>query len=218
MIQEIHHRVKNNLQTIAALLRLQARRTGSPEVVEMLRQTTNRILSVAVVHEFLSHDEQSVINVKEICQRIIDEVTQAVVDPEKQIHFVLEGGNIYLPSQQATACALVVNELLQNSVEHGFVNRWNGTVTINLIDDGNYVRIEIIDDGQGLPSGFSVARGCNLGLQIVSSLVKEDLKGEFELIGHVPNGDSTAKGGGARAIVTIPRSQRSQKVMMGIGL
>ena len=217
MIQEVHHRVKNNLQTIAALLRLQSRRTGSEQVVEMLQQTINRILSVAVVHEFLSHDEDSVINVKDVCQRILDEVTQAVLDPEKRIRFVLDGGNIYLPAQQATACALIVNELLQNAVEHGFNDRWNGTVTINLQDNGNYLTLEITDDGQGLPQGFSISKGANLGLQIVSTLVREDLRGEFELASGMADSNNNGKSGGVRAVVTIPRLQRGQKTTLSVG-
>ncbi len=211
MIQEIHHRVKNNLQTIAALLRLQARRTGSEEVVDVLRQTINRILSVAVVHEFLSHDESSIINIKDVCQRILDEVTQGVLDPDKRIRIALEGSNIYLPAQQATSCALIVNELLQNAVEHGFSNRWEGTITITLYDGGNNLTLEIVDDGQGLPPGFSFSRGTNLGLQIVSTLAREDLKGAFELV----NGSGSSQGGthcGVRAMVTIPKAQRGQKV------
>src|SRR5439155_16483578 len=123
MIQEIHHRVKNNLQTIASLLRLQARRTGSPEVGDMLRETINRILSIAVVHESLSHDESSIIDVKEVCQRIIAEVTQGILDPDKHIHFAIRGTDLPLPAQQATSCALIVNELLQNAVKHAFRGR-----------------------------------------------------------------------------------------------
>ncbi|MBI2954103.1 MAG: histidine kinase N-terminal domain-containing protein [Chloroflexi bacterium] len=217
MIQEVHHRVKNNLQTIAALLRLQARRTSSQEVADMLRQSINRILSVATVHEFLSLDEASVINIKEVCQRIVDEVTQAVLDPEKRIRFVLDGDNIHLPAQQATSCALIVNELLQNAVEHGFGNRRSGIVAINLVDHGSTFTLEIADDGQGLPPGFNVAKTTNLGLQIVRTLVAEDLKGEFELINGVGDSVGVVKGGGVRAVVTIPRSQRSQRAILAVG-
>src|SRR5581483_12029206 len=81
MIQEIHHRVKNNLQTIAALLRMQARRAPTDAVAETLRQSVSRILSVAVVHEFLSKDDASVINIHEVCGRIVSEVTRGTLDP-----------------------------------------------------------------------------------------------------------------------------------------
>ena len=97
MIQEIHHRVKNNLQTIAALLRLQARRTDSPEVADMLQQTIHRILSIAVVHEFLSYDESSIVNLREVTQRIVNEVTQGILDPVKRFRFAFEGEDVCCP-------------------------------------------------------------------------------------------------------------------------
>ena len=200
LIREVHHRVKNNLQTIAALLRLQARRLQSEEASDLLNQSINRILSVAVVHEFLSHDESSIIDIKEVCQRIIAEVTQGILDPDKNIRITLEGQNIYLPSQQATSCALIINELLQNAVEHGFSSRMDGEVVVKLEDLGNDLVVEIVDDGQGLGQGFRVGAGSSLGLQIVQTLVKEDLKGSFELY----------NGGGARAVVTFPKLWRGQ--------
>ncbi|MBI2940557.1 MAG: sensor histidine kinase [Chloroflexi bacterium] len=205
MIQEIHHRVKNNLQTIAALLRLQARRTGSPEITEVLQETINRILSIAVVHEFLAHDESSIVNVKEVCQRIITEVARSTLDPEKRLRFSLSGEDLYLPTQQATSCALIVNELLQNAVEHGFDQRSEGTISISLNEEGSNSRIEVQDDGHGLPAEAAGRIESSLGLQIVRTLVREDLKGWFEL----RNGD----GRGARAIVTFPRVARTAALL-----
>ena len=182
MIQEIHHRVKNNLHTIAALLRLQARRTSSPEVANLLRQTIHRILSVAVVHEFLSHDESAIINIHEVSNRILSEITRGILDPEKRIKLVLEGDSSFLlPAQQATSCALIINELLQNAVEHGFADRDEGTVSIRLCENGDSMMIEIRDDGRGLPPDFEQQRRHSLGLQIVETLVRGDLRGEFQL-------------------------------------
>lgn len=195
MIQEIHHRVKNNLQTIAALLRLQARRTGSPEVGDMLKQTIHRILSIAVVHEYLSYDESSIVNLREVTQRIINEATQGILDPMKRIRFVLDGQDVLLPAQQATSSALIVNELLQNAIEHGFANRNEGIVRISLDENEGQCRLEIADDGEGLSPGFNTAHDGSLGLQIVRTLVREDLRGRFEL----------ADGAGVRAIVTFPK-------------
>ena len=198
MIKEIHHRVKNNLQTIAALLRLQARRTGSPEVGEMLNETINRILSIAVVHEFLAHDESNIVNVREVSQRIITEVARSILDPEKRIRFSLEGDDIYLPTQHATSCALIINELLQNAVEHGYATRSEGTITVRLQEDADEHVIEIVDDGQGLVAESGRGQEISLGLQIVRTLVREDLKGRFEL--------RNLDGRGARAVVAFPKS------------
>lgn len=196
MIQEIHHRVKNNLQTIAALLRLQARRTGSPEVAEMLQQSINRILSIAVVHEFLSRDETSMINIREVSNHILNEVTRGILDPEKRITLRLEGPRDFcLPAQQATSCALIINELLQNAVEHGYRDRTEGVIEVRLREDADSMSIEIQDDGRGLPDGFDLSRS-GLGLQIVQTLVREDLKGQVEL----------RNGRGLRAIISFPRS------------
>jgi len=198
MIQEIHHRVKNNLQTIAALLRLQARRTGSPEVASMLQETINRILSIAVVHEFLARQESGDVDMREVAQQIIGEVTRSILDPEKRIRFSLEATAVSLPTQQATSCALVMNELLHNAVEHGFETTNEGTVTLRLASEGNRVTLVVVDDGKGLPTGFTLQGDQSLGLQIVQTLVREDLKGTFQLV--------SAGARGARGIVSFPRS------------
>jgi two-component sensor histidine kinase len=179
MLQEVHHRVKNNLQTIAALLRMQARRLPPEGAREALLESVNRILSVAVVHEFLSHDESSEINIKEVSQSILREVTTGTMDPDKQLKIVLNGPSLLLPAQQATSCALIVNELLQNAVEHGYASRAQGTIQINLNESGDETVIEVVDDGEGFPTGFDLDRDANLGLQIVRTLVKEDLRGEL---------------------------------------
>jgi two-component sensor histidine kinase len=198
MIQEIHHRVKNNLQTIAALLRLQARRTGNPEVAEQLRESVGRIISIAVVHEFLSHEENSVINIHEVSNRILAEVRNGVLDRSRPVSLSLEGTRSFLlPAQQATSCALIINELVQNAVEHAFVGLPGGSIVVRLAEQGDSLYIEIDDDGRGLPDDFDPARHGGLGLQIVRSLVREDLKGEFELQRRT-NGD------GVHAVVSFP--------------
>ena len=199
MIQEIHHRVKNNLQTIASLLRMQSRRVQDPAARMQLDEGVSRILSVAVVHEFLSHDEGSVINIREVAQRIINHTVQGIMDPEKGIHLALRGGGFSLVAQQATACALVINELLQNAVEHGFADRSGGTIVVNLMDENGDAVIEIADDGEGLPPDFDLDHSSSLGLRIVQTLVREDLKGQFEL------SDSTTNDRGVRAVVRFPR-------------
>jgi len=195
MIQEIHHRVKNNLQTIAAFLRLQARRTDSAEVKRILQESINRVLSIAVVHEFLSEYESQTINIKDVSQRIIKQLVQGMLDSERRIRLNLRGVDIYLPAQQATACALVINELLQNALEHGYDHRREGTISVTLQDDGQRIAIEVNDDGRGLPPGFDLAHNSSLGLRIVQTLVQDDLKGHFEL----------RSGNGVSAIVTFPK-------------
>ena len=196
MIQEVHHRVKNNLQTIAALLRMQARRMHSVEGRSAVEEAIGRILSVAVIHEFLSNQDSRVINIKEVSNRILTQIRQEMLAPDRNIWFELEGPPIYLPARQATACALVINELLQNAVEHGFKEGSVGHVRLTLQDEGDTVVVRVRDDGSGLPQDFKIEHADSLGLQIVQTLVREDLKGSIEM----------RNGEGAEAIITFPKA------------
>jgi len=180
MIQEVHHRMKNNLQTIAALLRMQARRAESEATQHELQEAIARILSVAVIHEFLSLKETQSINIRDVGQRIVSQVRQ-IVTPGKQISLSVDGPAIHLASQQATACALVVNELIQNAMEHGFETQDQGHIRLTLIDGGDSVRLEVSDNGESLPADFSLDKPTSLGLQIVRTLVEGDLRGRVWL-------------------------------------
>ena len=202
MIREIHHRVKNNMQTVASLLRLQSRRAESEETRRALQEGINRILSVAVIHEFLAHQSARVINIRDVSQRIIEQVREGVLDRERRIDLELRGPNIYLPTQPATVCALVINELLLNALEHGYERQVGGIVTVNLKDDGEQITISVDDDGKGLPEGFDPTRTDSLGLQIVRTLAENDLKGSFELHGRDK---------GVSAVVTFPKQSQGGK-------
>ena len=228
MIQEVHHRVKNNLQTIAAILRMQSRRSENGEAQQHLKDAVNRIFSMSVIHEYLSQDEHRPINIRDVCQRIVGQAREVAVNPGRRVEFETEGPNIRLPSSQATASALVVNELLMNAIEHGLKDREDGKIRVALEDLGDKVRIEVADNGHGLPSGFGPvlkgSGGGSLGLQIVQTLVTEDLKGEL-LIEPEGNAeriddswrsltapDATANGkveaaacSGTRAVLTFPK-------------
>ncbi len=181
LIREVHHRVKNNLQVIASLMRMQARRSDSKEVRGALGESVNRILSVAVVHEFLSRNATGTINLQEVAHRILSQTQQGLIDPTKQVELSVEGSDIWLPAERATQCALVINELVQNAVEHGIGSRSSGHVWVTLEDHGDAVGITVGDDGAGLPDGFTLDTNANLGLSIVRSMVERDLRGEFLL-------------------------------------
>ena len=189
MIQEVHHRVKNNLQTIAGLLRMQTRRVKSDEAKIALDEALNRILSVAVIHEFLSSEGSSIINIKEVGSRIVAQFQQGMLHPDLQLRLTLTGDTVYLPARQATACSLIINELLQNSLEHGFANRKKGCIRVNLEDTGEEVIITVADDGTGVADDFTLDQAKSLGLQIVRILVEDDLKGEIHLHKGTENGD-----------------------------
>ncbi len=182
MIKEVHHRVKNDLQTVASLLRMQSRRLETSEAKAALAEAVNRILSIAVIHEFLSEQDTRVINIRDVGQRIIQQMQTGVLDPERRISLELRGPNIYLPARQATSCALVVNELLQNALEHGYDSRTaGGKVSLTFEDHGDAVGLIVHDDGRALPPDFSLDRIDSLGLKIVQMLVTEDLKGKIDL-------------------------------------
>ncbi len=181
IIQEVHHRVKNNLQNIAAILRIQARRCESEEAKQHLTDAVNRVLSMSVIHEFLSQDEHRPISLRDICQRIATQVAQVSSNPEQEIAIHVSGPNIRLPASQATPAAMVINELLLNAVEHGLRDRRKGHIQIELSDLGDAVELIVTDDGNGLPTDFGIKPSRSLGLQIVQTLVTDDLKGEVKI-------------------------------------
>jgi len=184
LLREVHHRVKNNLQIVASILRMQSRRVRTDEAREVLSEGVDRILSVAVVHEFLSQNAKGVINLLEIARRIAGQVEQGLIDPSKRIQVSVSGPDIWLASERATQCALVINELVHNAIEHGLAERSEGMVEITLVDRGQGVVIQVADDGRGLPEGFDIGRDANLGLSLVRSMVERDLRGRFELGGE----------------------------------
>jgi two-component sensor histidine kinase len=172
-----------------------SRAAGSAQ--EVLYQTVGRIQSIAVVHEFLSRGDASDIDILDVCTRIAGEVSASASDDHKRISITVTGPTFYLPAQQATSCALVLNELVQNAVEHGFASRSAGQIDIAFGETDASVVIEIADDGVGLPAGFDPAATSSLGLRIIQTLIKDDLRGQLVLANREP---------GAVATVSIPKS------------
>ncbi|MEP7199619.1 MAG: sensor histidine kinase, partial [Chloroflexota bacterium] len=197
MIKEIHHRVKNNLQTIISLARVEARRAQSAETKRALEELTNRIFAVAQVHEFLSADNSGVIQLKEVSRQIAKQVRDSLLPTDARISIEVEGDSVRLPPRQATACALIVNELVQNAVEHAFADGV-GYIRIQLEDSPTRVRIAVVDNGRGLPVGFDWRRSQSLGLKIVHTLV-HDLHGELTL------SNQTGSAHGLVAQITLSR-------------
>ena len=215
LIQELHHRVKNNLQTIAALLRMQSRRSQNDEARQNLNDAVNRVLSVSVIHEFLSQDGHHPINIKDVCKRIATQVQQVTSSPDQIVEIQISGPNIRLPASQATATALVVNELLLNALEHGISDRLDGRITIALTDLGDQAQLVIQDNGNGLPANFTLDDSPSLGLQIIRTLVTDDLKGHLliEPAKADPDADEAAPVSGTRAVIRFPkRSMNADKM------
>ncbi len=181
LVREVHHRVKNNLQILASIMRMEARRAEHKETRTALEEGVHRILSVAVVHEYLSQNARGKINLQEVAHRILSQFERGLIHPDRQIQFSVKGPDIWLPAERATQCALVINELVQNAIEHGLADRIRGAIDIVLMDDGGQVTILVRDNGRGLPEGFDLSQNAHLGLNIVKSMVERDLRGKFEL-------------------------------------
>lgn len=181
-IREIHHRVKNNLQTIASLLRLQSRRMTSPEARQALLESVGRISSIAAVHEILSQSGSGTLDFEEIATNINSMIQNGLVHPDKKITIATKGVGGQIPSPMATALALILTELVQNAVEHAFDNMQTGKITITLERRGKILTLVVDDNGVGLPEGFDTVRNSNLGLQIVHTLVVDELGGSWDMM------------------------------------
>ena len=179
-IREIHHRVKNNLQTVSALLRLQARRIEDPKASAALEEAVRRVVSIALVHETLSATSQDLVQFDEVITKIIQGASELNIRPnEIQIKKVGEFGLI--SSMVATPLALVLTELIHNALEHGLSNSGD-LVELRINRQAASMTITVTDNGAGIPNDFSLELNTNLGLQIVQTLTKNELAGKIEFI------------------------------------
>ncbi len=202
-IREIHHRVKNNLQTVAALLRLQARRLDVPEGRQALEEAVRRVRSIALVHETLSQAFDELVDFDDVADRL--RLTLTDVGSAASLVAVREGSFGTLPAEVATPLAMVLTELLQNAVEHGYAGRTEaatgGRIVMTAGRARERLRVAVDDDGVGLPAGFDVRGSVSLGLSIVRTLVESELAGRLEI---GPGG-----GRGTRVVVDIPLDPRA---------
>ena len=190
-IREIHHRVKNNLQTISSLLRLQGRRLSSPEAKTGIDDSVRRIRAIATVHETLAHGVGDDVPFADVLGELVRMVTDGLVDPERPVRITTVGSAGVLPSPVATSMAVVLSELLQNVVEHGFGGdtAGEGHVVVELANDGEWLWVRVADDGVGVPDGFDIDATTSLGLSIVRTLVTSELHGTIRMAaGEGPHG------------------------------
>ena len=201
-IREIHHRVKNNLQTVAALLRLQARRTNNAEGREALIESVRRVSSIALVHDALSMSVDEEVNLDEVIDRILPIMNDvATVDAPIRINRLGELG--VLDADRATALVMVITELVQNAIEHAFdTSAQQGCVTIRAERSARWLDVVVHDDGRGLPDGFSLEKSDRLGLQIVRTLVSAELDGSL--------GMHEVAGGGTDVVLRVPIGRRAR--------
>ena len=192
-IREIHHRVKNNLQTIASMLRLQARRLDSKEGRLALEESVRRVRAIALVHETLARESGDVVSLSDIVRPLVRMVEEGLSAPDCRISFTVEGDAGDLPADVTTSLAVVLNELMQNAADHAFPpdgladdtsdGRRDGKVTIQLGREGDEVLMDVRDDGVGFPPGFTIEASTGLGLSIVHALVTTELGGSMSITG-----------------------------------
>jgi two-component sensor histidine kinase len=181
LMREMHHRVKNNLQQVASILNIHRRRAKSPEIEQILVEIVERIQGIAATHDLLSTAKLGVARIDEIARKIAGIVRGNLVPPQLRVHFQIGVVPYYLPSDQATTLAIVLNELIANAIEHGLEGRARGTIQISGARVGEQIVIRVADNGAGLPEGFSVQTADGLGLQLVRGLVHSDLRGAVEM-------------------------------------
>jgi len=182
VIKEIHHRVKNNLHTVASLLRLQMRRSDSEQVKKALLSSINRISSIALIHEALTVEDIHYVDLLPLIEKVVGLSIQTGVDTEDMVTVRISGMSVQLPSEIATGTAMVLNELIQNSLEHGFAHKRDGSIEINIRRTANQVAITFADNGCGLPPDFSLTGCAGLGLTIVDSIVREKLNSDIQFV------------------------------------
>ena len=204
-IREIHHRVKNNLQTISSLLRLQARLLTHPEAVAAVGESVRRIRTIALVHEALSREPGEDVTFLEIVRPLVRLAEEGLQSPDRPVRFTVTGDGGRIPARIATPLSVVLTELLQNAVEHAFGDGGVGGEVSVALDHGEQLSITVVDNGRGLDAGFDIEQATGLGLSIVRTLVTTELAGTIS-IDPASATDLAAAGlpaGGRGTIVTL---------------
>lgn len=198
-ISEIHHRVKNNLQSISALLRLQARKTQSREVKKELAEAQRRVQTIAMVHEGLSQTADEMVDFDKVISKLLKMSIDLATMSDQRIDIDFDGSFGLMPAQDATPLSLVLTELVTNAVEHGFEGRQQGHILIRAKRTGTHLDIAVEDDGSGIEAeeehGMAKSSGSGLGTQIINTFVTNDFAGSV----HWEPGEQ----GGTKVIVSI---------------
>jgi two-component sensor histidine kinase len=180
LMQEMHHRVKNNLQQVVSLLRLQLRHKHYMSVEDAINDSIGRILAISAVHDLLSRDDLDRVGLKTVAETMVGHMQHSFASPEKNFLIDVRGEDVRLTMTQATQVALVLNELIQNALEHGLGDKVSGEIHVTFERKEEEISIWVANNGNSLPAGFNITDSANLGLQIVYNLAR-GLAGEFRL-------------------------------------
>ncbi|MBI3721562.1 MAG: GAF domain-containing protein, partial [Fimbriimonas ginsengisoli] len=180
LMQEMHHRVKNSLQQVASLLGLQVRHGNYKSLEDALNDCLSRILAIASVHDLLSREDLDHVGLRSIAEMLVHHQQHSLILPGRSVGFQVRGEDVHLNMTQATQIALILNELLQNAVEHGFRNALQGEVHITVEENDGEVSLWVSNSGDRLSEGFVQGGDGHLGLHIVDSLTHA-LGGRFKL-------------------------------------
>jgi len=186
LLRELHHRVKNNLATVGGILKLQRRRTKSPEVRNILSESVNRVEGLAATHDLLAHEDVGEARVDDIARKIVGVANANLTPPGKHITIRVEPCPVVIPSRAVTILALVLNEMVSNALKHGMVGQHEGSVTIRgSAEESGQVCVQVIDSGSDPVVEFTSAEngeggGEGLGLSLIRNLIG-DLGGTFSL-------------------------------------
>jgi two-component sensor histidine kinase len=180
LMQEMHHRVKNNLQQVASLLRLQMRHSTYQSLEQALSDSLNRILAISAVHDLLSREDLDHVGIRSIAESLIHHQQSSFLMPDRMVRFDVRGDDPQLNTTQATQLALVMNELIQNAIEHGFAHAGEGEIHVNVEDRDGEISVWVSNSGDPLPPDFDPTVSSHLGLKIVDNLAR-GLGGRFKM-------------------------------------
>jgi two-component sensor histidine kinase len=207
LLQEMHHRVRNNLQTVAALLSIHLRQAEDAPWAVHLREAVSRVQAIAAVHDLLSDESRlSGTTVDVIARHVAEEAHATLIPPGLAVTFEITPNDVTVHSKQATVLALLINELVSNAVSHGFEGRRRGRISIEAERRDGLATVVVANDGIGVPAGFDPARSSGLGMRIIQRLVSSDLGGSFTI-------ESGAVG--TVATLTFPVADGDEGPMLG---
>ncbi len=220
LLRELHHRVKNNLATVGGILSLQRRRSKSEEVQNALAESVNRVQGLATTHDLLAHEDVSEARIDDIARKIVGVANDNLRPPDKHIVFTVEPSPVVIPSRAVTILALVLNEMVSNSIKHGMADITEGAITIKGREEDGIVTVQVIDTGSGpkFDSTFEESNGSGnfdgLGLSLIKNMIG-DLDGDFTLkreqcvLANIPSGDASTECTVAEVHFPLKRRNRS---------